>query len=206
MAMGEPSELAAALRALLNGRARQTMDTPDPELKQAAVLILVYERDGEYYTVLTQRTARVEHHKGEMALPGGAQDEGEDLVMTALREAREEVGLDPALVEVVGALDDERTITSNYAVRPFVAVALSEPQFRAQAREVAEIVEVPLRVFSEPGVYVRDEPTEFAGRYVAGDYYRYGPYVIFGLTYRILRQFLTLTEPLGLWYGATRKG
>jgi len=115
------------------------------EATPAGVLLLLYEKDGEPYILLTRRTEDVEHHKGETSFPGGTFDPGDaDMLTTALRETQEEIGVRPEDVEVLGQLDDSMTITG-FLVSPFVAV-LGDPSypFVMNTQEVAELVEVPL--------------------------------------------------------------
>ena len=84
----------------------------------AAVLILVYDRDGEAHVLFTERTDQVEHHKGQVSFPGGAFDDDDgDLEQTALRETYEEIGVRPEEVEIIGPLDDIVT-ASNFRVTP----------------------------------------------------------------------------------------
>ena len=95
------------------------MDAPGKT--DAAVLVPLFHRGGELTAVLTERRADLRRHAGEISFPGGRQDEpDEDLRRTALREAHEEIGLDPAGVEVVGALAPVGTFVTGYRVFPFV--------------------------------------------------------------------------------------
>lgn len=155
----------------------------------AAVLLLLYEREGRPYILLTRRTHEVEHHKGETSFPGGACDpEDDDLLTTALRETEEEIGVRPKDVEVLGQLDDIVTITG-FMVSPFVGVLLSPSYpFVVNVSEVAELVEVPLE-------YLMDERNlsrsvrELRGRLFPILTYNYGDHRIWGATARILKNF-----------------
>lgn len=113
---------------------------------QAAVLVPLYiAGDGELTAVLTRRRDDMRRHAGEISFPGGRRDEDErDLRLTALREAHEEIGLDPAGVEVVGALQPTPTIATDYAVYPFVGLIEPGQVWRPSEREVAEVLELPL--------------------------------------------------------------
>jgi 8-oxo-dGTP pyrophosphatase MutT (NUDIX family) len=102
---------------------RQKVYISDPRRTPSAVLIPLYKKQGEYYILFIQRTDRVKDHKGQISFPGGAYEEDDDsLLQTALREATEEVGLASEDVEVLGELDDFRTIGSGYTISPFVAL------------------------------------------------------------------------------------
>ncbi|HLF09144.1 MAG TPA: CoA pyrophosphatase [Dehalococcoidia bacterium] len=194
-------ELRQTLQELLASRERLRIH--DEGLSPAAVLLLLYPRADEYHVLLTQRTSRVEHHKGEVSLPGGAWDHGETLAETALREAREEVGLEPSLVELLGTLDDITT-RSNFVVTPHIGITRSTVEFAHSEHEVAALLEIPVRAFYDPAVHVAAADVEFAGRVVPGGHFRWGEAIVFGVTYRILRQFLDLVEPLDFWRSAVR--
>ncbi len=164
-------------------------------LPRAAVLIPIYETDGAPHLLFTVRTDLVEHHKGQISFPGGAQDtEDEDLIATALRESEEEIGLRRDHVEVIGQLDDIITI-SNFLVTPYVG-RITEPgpyAFEPSALEVAELLAVPLGHLHEPDTLLR-EPSPWRDRLVPPPAYRYGDHVIWGATARLLQRFLELTK------------
>ncbi len=124
---------------------------PPADARPAAALVLVYPgADGEAMLVLTERVEYGGHHSGEVSLPGGKVEPGDaDAAGTALREAREEVGLDPERdgVEVVGRLEALWIPPSNFRVEPIVAVAARRPAFVADRREVAAILEAPVTAF-----------------------------------------------------------
>ncbi len=162
-------------------------------LPRAAVLIAVYEEQ-EPCVLLTVRTEMVEHHKGQISFPGGAQDpEDADLTATALRESEEEIGLQRADVEVWGQLDDIVTI-SNFIVSPYVGrVTKAAPYaFTPSAVEVAELLEVPLAHLHGPSL--NTEPAPWRGRLVPPPSYSFGEHLIWGATARMLGQFLELTQ------------
>jgi 8-oxo-dGTP pyrophosphatase MutT (NUDIX family) len=155
----------------------------------AGVLLLLYEKAGEPYIVLTRRTEDVEHHKGETSFPGGAFDpEDGDMLTTALREAEEEIGVRREDVEVLGELDDIVTITG-FLVSPFVGVLRRWPYpFAASAEEVAELVEVPLRHLMDERNLERGT-RRFGDRYWPVLSYNYGDHRIWGATARIFKGF-----------------
>ena len=155
----------------------------------AAVLLLLYEKAGESYIVLTRRTEDVEHHKGETSFPGGAFDPQDgDLLTTALRETEEEIGVRPEDVEVLGRLDDIVTITS-FVVSPFVGVLpTSSYPFAVNAHEVAELVEVPLRHLMDER-NLEQSVGRLGDRWLPILAYHYGDHRIWGATARILKGF-----------------
>lgn len=112
----------------------------------AAVLVPLYlAEDGRLHLVFTKRRDDLRRHPGEISFPGGRQDATDpDLTFTALREAHEEIGLEPGGVEVIGALQPTPTIATNYAVYPFVGLIERGHVWTLSAREVAEVLELSL--------------------------------------------------------------
>ena len=159
--------------------------------RPASVLVLVVpDADGEARVVLTERVSYDGHHSGEVSFPGGKPEPDDaDHVATALREATEEVGLDPmaAQVEVVGVLGEVWIPISGFRITPVVAVARRHPDLTAGAGEVARIVEAPVSAFL-PGAEIR-----IVERRILEWDVRYGVYPVEGLevwgaTARILGQ------------------
>lgn len=155
-------------------------------LSPASVLVPLVERGAGLNLVLTRRAARLRHHPGQIAFPGGKQDpEDGSALGAALREAREEIGLDPAQVEILGHFDRHETVT-HFTVTPFVG--LVDPGFVpvADRREVDEVFEVPLGFVLDPGSF------QIHGRRWQGAWRRYyvlpyGPHYIWGATARMLK-------------------
>ena len=160
-------------------------DTKLPEnrlLKPAAVLVAFHE-DGRL--LLTKRSARLKHHPGQIAFPGGKVEQGETLIDAALREAQEEVGLDPAQVSVLGSLPSHETVTS-YIATPVVAMIRGDWTPVPELGEVEEVFTVPFDHIADRTNY-RIEGRRWQGR---RRYYftaPYGPYYIWGATARMLR-------------------
>jgi 8-oxo-dGTP pyrophosphatase MutT (NUDIX family) len=192
-----PDPLPPPLDALMPIRAdggtwRVPGTTGIPAGRPAAVLVLVYPDDaGDARVVLIERPSYDgRHHSGEVSFPGGkAEPDDADAVATALREATEEVGLDPdaAGVRVVGALDPLWIPVSDFAVTPIVAIAPRRPQMVASPAEVVRIIEPPVATF------VPDAPVATVERRISGWSVRYGHYEVDGLsvwgaTARILSQ------------------
>src|SRR5438105_10043941 len=130
-------------------------------VRASAVLAPFYDLDGELYTVLTRRSWDLRSHTGEVSFPGGAQDPGEALVDAARREALEEIGLDPADVEVLGELDHLMTVTSRSFIVPFVALLADVPVLHPNPSEVDAVLHVPVRELLLDEVY-REERWRFA--------------------------------------------
>lgn len=182
-----------AVRLALAGHPCLTLDLG--VLRPSAVLLLLFDRDGEDHVLLTRRTDHLPHHQGEIAFPGGArQPEDPDLLATALRETEEEMGIGPADVTVLGRLDDIISI-HGYHVAPFVGTFRSPYPFRVNHREIAEVIELPLAVFAAPGVF-RREDWQHRGRHLPVCFYTVGRHEIWGLTAAVLHQFLERIAPL----------
>lgn len=157
LAMPLVDRIAAALaiarpEGLLAGDLAEGSESP---LRQAAVLVAITDRT-EPGLVLTVRHESLRDHGGQIAFPGGRIDEGEDAVAAALREAWEELALDPARVRVIGAADHYRTITG-FGVTPIVALVPPGLALTPNPAEVADWFEVPLAFALDPANHVSRE-------------------------------------------------
>jgi 8-oxo-dGTP pyrophosphatase MutT (NUDIX family) len=112
--------------------------------RTAAGLVLLYPRDHDVAIPLTVRATGLARHAGQVSLPGGATDPGETLVDAALREASEEIGVDPSTVRVLGELTPIHVLVSGFTLHPIVGVTDRRPDFVASPGEVGEILEVSL--------------------------------------------------------------
>jgi 8-oxo-dGTP pyrophosphatase MutT (NUDIX family) len=146
--------LAQRLRSMLRGPAPEPPIVGDlPELRAgattaAAVLIGITDRP-QPGLLLTVRHENLRTHAGQVAFPGGRVDPGEDATAAALREAKEELGLDPSLVEPVGRLDDYRTVTG-FVIAPIIAVVPPDLDLSPHEPEVADWFEAPLAFLLDP--------------------------------------------------------
>jgi len=132
-----------------------TMERPERTLRPAAVLVALIDREDGPYVLLTRRSDSLASHTGQIAFPGGRLDAGETAVDAALREAWEEVGLDPKLVEVLGLGDPYETGTG-FLVTPVVGWLKSEPVLKPSPAEVAETFEAPWSFLMDPVNHRRD--------------------------------------------------
>lgn len=129
---------------------------PTPRI--GAVLVLLYPHNDEVYLPLTVRTAALRNHSGEVSLPGGSYDATDGtLSQTALREASEELAVQPEMVTLWTELTPVWIPVSNFEITPFVGWAEQRPDFNSSPGEVAELIEVPLRVLLQPEIIQREE-------------------------------------------------
>ncbi len=139
-------------------------DAPGAQLIRAAVLVPLVERESGLTVLLTQRTAHLRDHPGQVSFPGGRCEENDaSVVATALREAQEEVGLDPAGVEVLGLLPEYRTGTG-FSIMPVVALVRPPLNLKLDDFEVAEAFETPLDFFLDPVNHQRHSTETQNGR------------------------------------------
>ncbi len=153
-----------------------------------AVLLLLYPKNEQLHFVLTRRRDDLKSHGGQISFPGGRQEEGEPLPLTALREAHEEVGVDPQLVRIIGEMTPIYIPPSDFEVHPFVGWAAAAPIFYPAEWEVAEILEVPLpHLFDQTNH--RQEPRDFNGLTLQIPYYAVGEHKVWGATAIMLSEF-----------------
>ncbi len=197
------SDPFALFQSILNATARPSSDydlnpgTVLPEnriLRPAAVLVAVILRQGIPHVILTKRSSRLKHHPGQIAFPGGKVDPDDaSPEAAALREAQEEVGLDPRNVEILGTLPAHETVTG-FLVSPVLARVTGEFLPVPEANEVEEIFEVPFAHLMDPAKF------SIQSRRWRGQARRYftvpwGPYYIWGATARILRGMADRANP-----------
>ena len=159
--------------------------------RDAAVLMPIFEWEREFHFLLTRRTEEVQTHKGQISFPGGMREGMEDLSRTALRETFEEVGIEERRIEILGRFHDYLSITG-YRVRPFAGYIEGPFITVPQVHEVAEVLQVPIRIFLDPA-RLRIEKSMIRKEDVY--FYSYGTHQIWGLTARIIKDFV---EALGL--------
>ena len=152
---GRPRVTIDEVRAAVTGHPDlPSIGDEDAGGPNSAVLAALWEEDGEARVLLTRRTAWLRSHSGQVAFPGGRVEPGETLVDAALREAEEEVGLDPATVEVIGRLSRMHTISSGAGIFPFVGVLpAGRPSVEANPDEVDRVFDVALGELMADGVF-----------------------------------------------------
>jgi len=177
----------AVLRRALAGRPVRIID--EEGLRPAAVLAPLFIKDGAGHLLLTRRTELMNHHRGEIAFPGGVrQADDDDLLRTALRETGEEMGIAAGDVQILGRLDDFISV-HGYRVSPFVGTFPWPYTFRVNEREIAEVIEVPLERLRDPALW-RTEDWSHRGRLHPVHFCDLGRHDLWGLTAAIVRQLL----------------
>ena len=135
--------------------ARQTKFDVPSNARQASVIALLFPKLKEWHIVLIERTSSNpnDQHKGQISFPGGSHDNSDpDFEFTALREAKEEIGVNPNDIQILGELTDLYIPVSNINVKPFVGFMDYTPSFIPQESEVASILEVPFQTFMSPNI------------------------------------------------------
>ncbi len=161
----------------------------------AANLVVLDEHGGEARLLLTRRPLHMRRHAGQLSFPGGRIEAGEDPLSAALREAREEIGLDPGRADVLGRLSETVVLQSAFRLTPWVASVPYPYPYVPDPREVAEIIHVPISALLRPGAH-RVEQRKAYGMDLDVHYFELGAEVLWGATARIT------WELLGIWRDA----
>jgi 8-oxo-dGTP pyrophosphatase MutT (NUDIX family) len=164
----------------------------------AAVLILLYPHNNSIQTVLMQRHDYKGVHGGQISLPGGKQEPGDkDLIETAIRETKEETGIDPATISIIGTLTPLYIPVSNIIVNPVVGWTKKKPLFNHRPEEVVFLFDADIRKLLDP-LIIKIKPFEIRGEKINVKYFDYEGHVIWGATAMILHEFLTLITRSGI--------
>lgn len=170
--------------------------THDPAVttseRESAVIAGVVQRPAGAHVLVTRRADYLDNHPGQMSFPGGGRESHDrDLLDTAQREAREEIGLHPYETEIIGRLDDIKTVTA-YSIRPYVAT-IPDRSYRPMDGEVAEIAVLPVDELTDPTNYEQESFDHPDSTRVKLHYFEVDGYTIWGATARMLAQLLELT-------------
>ena len=156
------------------------------------VLVLLYCADDELHVVLIRRPDYDGVHAGQVSCPGGRHEPPESLGETALRETYEEIGISPTDVELLGRLTSLYVMPSDFEVHPFVGryTGAGRPRFVPDTREVAAILEVPLRLLLDPATRAKEEMELRGGLRLDVPFFRIGEHKVWGATAMILSEFV----------------
>ncbi|MCI0605795.1 CoA pyrophosphatase [bacterium] len=159
---------------------------------RAAVLIPFFDKGGTPCIIFTKRTDHVATHRGEICFPGGVMEETDsDLLNTALREVEEELAIPAANIEILGSLDEIRTVSSNFLVVPYVGYLKEIIPFSPNEWEVSEVLEIPFEHFTDPGIF-HEETRVVDNQRLPVYFYQWESHMIWGVTGRILKSLLDL--------------
>lgn len=168
------------------------------DARPAAVVLLLFPRQDDWYLPLTLRQPYLAEHAGQISLPGGMLEPGEPSQAGALRELSEELGVQVDEDQLLGCLSPLYVFNSNFLVAPWLACLPGVPDFRPQADEVAEVIELPLRTLLDPSLPSRMEIRHGRLSYLA-PCIRHSHHSIWGATSLILGEFRGLVRAaLGL--------
>ncbi len=181
--------LFSELRQKLQEKPARMLQLPGLELRESAVLVPLFVREGQPHALFTRRPAHLRQHGGQISFPGGTRDpEDATPLHTALRETQEELGIPPEKVEILGMLDEVPTSTQ-FRIIPFVGAIPPDFKYVISPEEIAEVIEVPLAHLLNPAAHRAERRGVLeAAREIC--FYDYGPNVIWGATARILRNLL----------------
>jgi 8-oxo-dGTP pyrophosphatase MutT (NUDIX family) len=168
-----------------------TLPVRAPQERPAAVLLLLFERDGVPHVVLTVRGAGLPHHADQISLPGGRPAPGESPEQTALREAFEEIGVEPATLTLAGRLTPVHIPVSGFTIQPVVAMAAGVPAFVPAVGEVAAVLEVPLAALADPAA-LRIGRRARGGVEIDAPYFAVGDHQVWGATAMLLGELLAI--------------
>ncbi|MGZ3610802.1 MAG: NUDIX hydrolase [Ktedonobacteraceae bacterium] len=166
-----------------------------PLARNAAVLITLFDENDETYISFIRRASTLRAHSGEIAFPGGASDVSDvSPIVTALREAHEEIGLTPTRVDVLGIMPTVFTVVSNFLITPVVAYLPEGPgTLRLQESEVSEIIFLPLQGLANPAIYHTEQWVRENVPHTVS-FFDYGAYRIWGATAHMLMMLLELLK------------
>ena len=177
--------------ALATHRRKEHSMNEFKDFRKAAVLVPLYPTSDGLGVLLTIRTQNVETHKGQISFPGGARDSiDKNPIDTALRETKEELGIDLAAIEVLGLLDDH-PVPSKFIITPVVGFLSTEPRLTPHNAEVAEVFTAPLSFFAEAKNGFTEE-REFQHRKVKVWHFQFERYHIWGATAAIIKNLIDL--------------
>ena len=194
-----PPTLFEELRAALARRGARSLGEPPDGVRLAAVLAPLFLKSGEPHLLFIKRPEGNYSHAGQIAFPGGRRKESDaDATATAFREAEEEVGIRGSDVNVLGRLDESDTVVSGFRVSPIVGVIPYPYPFRSDSREVASLIEMPVRTLLDPSIY-REQPFSSAGITRTVYFYSAGEHVVWGVTGAMVHELVGILRELPSW-------
>ncbi|WP_420458567.1 NUDIX hydrolase [Neolewinella sp.] len=188
-----------AAQEIMGHELRQEYSAAPPTARAASVLALIYPIRDVYHLLFIQRTSPPgDRHGGQISFPGGSADPGdESAAATALREAEEEIGIDPGRVDLLGELTPLYIPVSNFLVNPFVGYLPERPAFTLQVSEVARVLELPLAGFFGEGVVARRDKKLYNGLLLRDvPHWLVSGEAIWGATAMMVGELVAIGKPL----------
>lgn len=185
---------SAHSRMLPPGRRLKQLEHELSSVKLSSVLVLLFPENGKIFTCLTRRPSTMKYHPGQISFPGGkVEKEDASAEMAALREAREEVGIDPSKIEILGKLSDFYLEISRFSIQPFLAWADARPEFTVNTDEVEELILFPVSDFVANEIIQETELQTVTG-ILSVKYFPYKGQVIWGATAMILSELIEIMK------------
>mgnify|MGYP001444427811 FL=1 len=188
---GNEAHLATRIKTKSEVTFPNTQETARP----AAVLILLFPFEDEIQFFLTKRTEDVEHHKGQISLPGGIRENDESLNETALRETKEEVGIDSTKIIISGSLTPFFIPVTGYIVHPFIGWCKEKPSTKIHDVEVNQLFSVSITELMDEKI-LQTEQWNIRGYDAIVPYYNFGKCKVWGATAAILSEFKSILEDI----------
>jgi len=191
---GELSGEEAHQRMLPPGRRLKIMEEELSLVTPSSVLLLLFPEGEQIYICLIKRPSTMRHHPGQISFPGGKiEKQDRSAEMAALREAQEEVGIDPSLVEILGKLSELYVEVSKFSIQPFVAWTDHKPDFLLNAEEVEELILFPLTDFAVNETIMETDLETVRGL-LRVKYYPFNSEIIWGATAMILSELIEIVK------------
>ena len=185
----------AHLTTRIKTKSEVTFPNTEETARPAAVLILLFPFEDEIQFFLTKRTEDVEHHKGQISLPGGIRENNESLNETALRETKEEVGIDSTKIIISGSLTPFFIPVTGYIVHPFIGWCKEKPSTKIHYVEVNQLFSVSITELMDEKI-LQTEQWNIRGYDAIVPYYNFGKCKVWGATAAILSEFKSILEDI----------
>lgn len=164
--------------------------------KPGGVMILLFEEDGVIKFPLTKRAEYAGAHSGQISLPGGKSDPGEDTIQTALRECEEEIGVDRTRLKVIGKLSDFFVMPSNFMVTPVIATLNELPFFKPDPREVVRILKYDVLSLIQPDA-MKEKEIMAGGKFrMMAPHFEVQGEIVWGATAMMLNEFRIILQEI----------
>lgn len=167
------------------------------KMKKAAVLVIMFNTAEGTQLILTKKAQGIGYHSDQVSFPGGSVEKRETPLQAALRETKEEIGIDKKYLEIIGRFHDDSVPISRYIVTPFVASLKTVPTFKLQTSEVKEVFTVPFEFFLDESNYTQQR-VSVRGNELNVEGYNYDNHIIWGLTCRFIRTLVEIVKDTSL--------